>query len=269
LLPKSVCLDVNRLTCKLIILATKWQKLQHSISDDIKGHGLLVYTMGIETVLLIVNEKSLRQILDIDWNELYQLMDKGNMRYVRPEKLPRLERQFDIDCEAEILDWMESIGSRDGTVEEVLRELEDGEEGLLQLMHYASPGNWECWEARSYLYLDVALGREIADRNDLYSVATWKGVIEKLSNLPEDEFAEKVCMDWMDRRKQLGETLDEKEDPKIIPTYEAHTRKSKLLVHAISEWQNNPDNIGIIGREHLEASQWGHDEHNLSNYLNK
>ena len=46
----------------------------------------------------------------------------------------------------------------------------------------------------------------------------------KLANLPEDEFADRVCIDWMERRKQLGETIDEKEDPKIIPTFEAHTR---------------------------------------------
>ena len=58
-------------------------------------------------------------------------------------------------------------------------------------MQYASPGSWECWEARTYLYLDVALGREITDRNDLYSSQTWEEVVEKLTNLPEEEFAER------------------------------------------------------------------------------
>ena len=225
--------------------------------------------MGIETVLIIVNEKSLKEILETEWNELYQLMDKGKMRHIRPGKLPRLNRSFDIDCEADILDWMESIGKQEGTVKQVLQEIDDGEEGLLQFMQFASPGSWECWEARTYLYLDVALGREITDRNDLYSSQTWEEVVEKLTNLPEEEFAEEVCIDWMDRRKQLGETLDEKEDPKIIPTYEAHSRNSKLLVHAITEWKNNADCIGIIGREHLEASQWGHGDYNLANYLRR
>ena len=225
--------------------------------------------MGIETVLLIVNEKSLEQILDTQWNEVYKLMDKGNMRHIRPDKFPRLNRTFDIDCEAEILDWMESIGQQAGTVKQVLLNIDEGEEGLLQFMQFASPGNWECWEARTYLYLDVALDREILDRQDLYSNQTWQVVVERLTNLPEEEFAEKVCIDWMDRRKQLGETLDEKEDPKIIPTYEAHSRNSKLLVHAITEWNKNPDCIGIIGREHLEASLWGHGENNLANYLRK
>ena len=66
----------------------------------------------------------------------------------------------------------------------------------------------------------------------------------------------------------LGETLDEKEDPKIIPTYEAHTRNSTLLVHAITEWKKNEQNIGIVGREHLDAIL-GHSDVNLSNYLQK
>ncbi len=223
--------------------------------------------MGIETVLLIVNEKSLQQILDTQWNEVYRLMDKGNMRHIRPDKFPRLNRTFDIDCEAEILDWMESIGEQAGTVKQVLLNIDEGEEGLLQFMQFASPGNWECWEARTYLYLDVALDREILDRQDLYSNQTWQIVVERLTNLPEEEFAEKVCIDWMDRRKQLGETLDEKEDPKIIPTYEAHARNSRLLVHVITEWQNSSENIGIVGREHLDAALWGHGEFNLTNYL--
>ena len=243
--------------------------MQLLYSDDIKADGLLVYLMGIETVVLLVNQKSLDQILISKWNQVYQMMENAELRHLRPEKLPRLNRTFDIDCEAEILDWMETIGAKEGSVKEVLLEIDDGEEGLLHFMQFASPGNWECWEARSYLYLDVALDREIKDRNDLYSMTTWEEVIEKLSNLPEEEFAEKVCINWMDRRKLLGETLDEKEDPKIIPTYEAHTRNSKLLVHAITQWQNEDENIGIVGREHLEAAQWGHGDYNLSNYLHR
>ncbi len=240
-----------------------------SLSDDIKTYGGLVIFMGIETVLLIVNKKSLDELLNTSWNKVYDLMEQAKLRHLRPTKLARLERTFDIDCEAEILDWMETIGSMTGSVKDVLLAIENGEEGLLQFMQFSSPGAWQCWEARSYLYLDVGLQRKIADRNDLYSMTTWNELITNLANLPEDEFADKVCMDWMARRKELGETLDEKEDPKIIPTYEAHARNSKLLVHAISEWQNNEDNIGIVGREHLEAAQWGHGDMNLSYYLRR
>ena len=117
-------------------------------------------------MLLIVNEKSLDEILDTAWNEVYQLMSKAKLRHLRPPKLPRLNRTFDIDCEAEILDWMETVGAMDGSVREVLMEIENGEEGLLQFMQFASPGNWECWEARSYLYLDCLLYTSPSPRDD-------------------------------------------------------------------------------------------------------
>ena len=43
----------------------------------------------------------------------------------------------------------------------------------------------------------------------------------------------------------------------------------KLLVHAITTWENTEGVIGIVGREHLEAINWGHGVHNLSNYLHQ
>lgn len=237
--------------------------------DDIKADEHLGLNMGIETVLLLVEQRSLDSILKMPWNDVYQGMESGSFRNLRPTKSDRLSRLFDIDCEAEILDWMEIIGAKEGSMREVLQNLSNGEEGLLLLMNYMSLGHWECWEARTYLYLDVALDRVIESRKDLYSSGTWKDLKHKLANLPEDEFADKVCIDWMERRKQLGETIDEKEDPKIIPTFEAHTRNSKLLVHAITTWENTEGVIGIVGREHLEAVNWGHEAYNLSNYLHQ
>jgi hypothetical protein len=91
----------------------------------------------------------------------------------------------------------------------------------------------------------------------------------RLAGLPEDEFSESVCLDWMERRKELGETLDEKEDPKIVPTYEAHDRASRLLVHAVSRWRGEGDLVGVLGREHLPAGEWGHGRWNLASFLNE
>jgi hypothetical protein len=73
----------------------------------------------------------------------------------------------------------------------------------------------------------------------------------------------------MQRRKALGETLDEKEDPKIVPTYEAHDRASRTLIHAINTWLGDDNLVGIIGREHLRAAEWGHGAWNLSAFLNR
>ncbi len=225
--------------------------------------------MGIETVVLLLEQSCLDDLLALTWDELYNGMEKGKFRQSRPEGDERLNRLFDIDCEAEILDWMDSVESEPGVnVKLSLQNLNNGSEGLLKLMEWASPGQWTSWEARTYLYLDVALSREIANRDDLYSHSTWNQMIESLAGIPEEEFSQKVCLDWMDRRKELGETLDEAKDPKIIPTYEAHDRTSRLLVHTISRWNKEDGLTGIVGREHLEANKWGHGEFNIRNILN-
>lgn len=225
--------------------------------------------MGIETVVLLVDQLCLNSLLKMSWKELYTGMEKGSFRQSRPAGDDKLNRLFDIDCEAEMLDWMDNVEvSPDSNVKTALQEISGGDEGVLKLMQWASPGEWSSWEARTYLYLDVALDREIVNQQDLYSHSTWEDVIEKLSGIPEDEFAQKVCLDWMDRRKELGETLDEKQDPKIIPTYEAHDRTSRLLVHTITKWEQEDSIIGIVGREHMDAEKWGHGENNVLKILN-
>ena len=225
--------------------------------------------MGIESVVLLVDYSSLDSLLKMTWNELYSSMEKGSLRESRPSADSKLSRLFDIDCEAEILDWMDGFEvSPDTNVKVALQEMSEGDEGILKLMLWASPGEWSSWEARTYLYLDVALDREIANQQDLYSHSTWDDLMEKLSGIPEDEFAQKVCLDWMERRKELGETLDEKKDPKIIPTYEAHDKTSRLLVHTLTKWGQDESLIGIVGREHMEAEKWGHGENNIAEILN-
>ena len=225
--------------------------------------------MGIESVVLLLDQSCLNSLLEITWSQLYTGMEKGHFRDSRPDADNRLNRLFDIDCEAELLDWMDSVECEyDMSVKLTLNKITNGSEGLLKLMQWASPGQWESWEARTYLYLDVALNREIANRDDLYSHSTWNDIFESLAGIPEEEFAQKVCLDWMDRRKELGETLDETKDPKIIPTYEAHDRTSRLLVHTITRWKNEDGVVGIVGREHMDAKKWGHGEFNIHNILN-
>ena len=226
--------------------------------------------MGIELVLLLVAVPSIEKMLQIPWNELYAGMEKGQFRSLRPEPDQRLNRDFSIDGEAELLDWMDSIGSVEhSSTLDVLSSIDQGPTGLLHLMNWSSPGSWEVWEGRAFLYLDVALQRSIDGSEDLYSEQTWTQMYTRLNGIPEDEFAELVCLDWMDRRKELGETLDESKDPKIVPTYEAHSRSCKSLVHTITQSVVQSNLVAIVGREHLDAEHWGHGEWNLLEYLAK
>ena len=226
--------------------------------------------MGLEMVLLLVDTPVLNHLLATPWSALQSGMEKGAFREHRPAQDTRLKRVFAIDAEAELLDWMETCSVEgDPSVLEAFRQLRDGEEGLLHLMHYASPGAWEVWEGRAFLYLDVALGKAVPHVDALYSEDTWNETCSRLTGIAEEEFASSVCIDWMQRRKALGETLDEKEDPKIVPTYEAHDRASRTLVHAINTWSADDNLVGIIGREHLRAAEWGHGAWNLSAFLNR
>ena len=63
----------------------------------------------------------------------------------------------------------------------------------------------------------------------------------------------------MKRREALGETLDEREDPHIMPTFEAHDKAARKLHHAV----NRQNCVQILGREHLDAKDWGHGNWNL------
>ena len=101
------------------------------VCDDIKADEHLEVIMGIETVLLLVEQQSLESILKMSWNDVYQGMESGSLREKRPKKSDRLSRLFDIDCEAEILDWMEITGAKDGSVREVLQNLSNGEEIII------------------------------------------------------------------------------------------------------------------------------------------
>ena len=225
--------------------------------------------MGIETILLLVDSSSLEKLLDKSWSEVYSGMEATSFREFRPQQDSRLKTVFAIDCEAELLDWMDANSPQDcdSSIVDALKAVKDGEEGLLHLMRYCSVGAWEVWEARALLYLDNATGKPVEHIDDLYAGWTWQEVTDRLNGTPEEEFSEKVTLDWMSRREALGETLDENLDAKIIPTFEAHSRAAKDLVYAITRICEEENLVAIIGREHLPAAKWGHDEWNLATYL--
>ena len=237
-------------------------------ADALKRDLCFHIIMGLDMIGLLVHGPTLETLMNLTWSELMKGMNSGSFRDVRPEQDSQLVNSFAIDAEAELLDWMdeqkvdETLSTR-----EALASCQDGEEGLLLLMKWASPGQWEVWEGRAFLYLEVALKREVDDIHELYTESVWNDVHANLTGMASEEYSERVVLNWMERRKALGESLDEKDDPKIVPTFEAHTRASTSLVYAINLAAEDHELQWIVGREHLEAIKWGHGAWNLKAFL--
>ena len=231
------------------------------VPNELMYGAFLGQDMGIDMKLHLVDGNSLLSLLDMNWDDLVDKMNSSSLRNIRPQLDSKLERDFDIDCEADFLDLAEQI-SGSGTTREVLAHAH-GHEVLLKLVEWASVGYWEAWEGRCYIYIENAIGREISNVEEMYSFDVWCEVNESLSKKTETEFAEQVCQDWMRRREELGETLDEKKDPRIIPTFESHDKNSRTLHYVV----NQKGFIQILGRDHLDAQLWGHGEWNLTNLL--
>ena len=66
----------------------------------------------------------------------------------------------------------------------------------------------------------------------------------------------------MKRREKLGETMEPSEDPRILPTMEAHKSSCESL-HVFFENFQSKDISLLIGREYLESTLWSIDEISL------
>ncbi len=233
--------------------------------------------MGIEMELLLVPKSACAEILSMKWKDVVAGMEKSSLRSMRPDADKLLHRSFDVDGEAEILDWEDShhldgekgaLLSIQDAFENNRISMEDASEGVLLLLRWVSLGYWEAWEGRTFLYFEVLLDQPADSIQQLYEEETWDQIRTKLGQLTATEYTEEVILDWMKRRKDLGESLDEKTDPRILSTMQAHTRLTQILHHLVQRWNNEDDLVGILGREHLSADKWGHGEWRISNIVN-
>lgn len=223
--------------------------------------------MGIDLVAMLVDEASLDSVLEHPWVDVFKAFEKSAFRQQRIPGIPLLQRKFDIDVEAEILDWMETKSVLSSmSVRDALKSFDDGCDGLLLFMKWASPGSWEVWEGRCFIYLGVAVQRELEHVDEFYEESTWLDALERMSGISTNEFSEQVVLDWMGRREQLGETIDESKDPKILPTFEAHMRAAESFVTLFDALNSNRFGL-VVGRDHLESSKWGFGKWNLHSYL--
>jgi len=70
----------------------------------------------------------------------------------------------------------------------------------------------------------------------------------------------------MAQREDLGETLDPKQDARILPTMEAHQTTADIL-HRTLQSAQLPELFLMVGRDWTEATDWGQGEWNLGRLL--
>ena len=83
----------------------------------------------------------------------------------------------------------------------------------------------------------------------------WSELSAALSASDRVSYSESVVMDWMNRRQELGETMEPSEDPRILPTMEAHSNASDSLFSFLERHREEGLSL-LIGREYLEPSSW-------------
>ncbi|HJM40920.1 MAG TPA: hypothetical protein QF514_01690 [Candidatus Thalassarchaeaceae archaeon] len=225
---------------------------------------------SVDLVARLVDSAVFRGLCGMPGDQLSTAISKGEFRDRRPDEIPLLERAFDIDAEADFLDWYDaqSVDWTEGSFLTNLSQLnkEDASEGLRHLSELASPGSFRCWEGRAMLYLDVLLNRTITDIEDLYDDSTWLDASISISSSEPSEYAESVVISWMAQREDMGETLDPKQDARLLPTMEAHQTTADIL-HRTLQTAQLPELFLMVGRDWTDATRWGQGEWNLGHLL--
>ena len=233
--------------------------------------------MAVEMIARLVHRPSWRHLLESEWSELEQGLERRELRDLRPEADKVLNRSFDIDLEADILDWMEPLPFPEhdcNCISHLRRLRNDGEvdsdhlaAGMLQLADWASAGEWRCIEGRGYLYIEPYCGEECQGERGLYRRSVWEQALERIRQMPVGEFGEAVVLDWMQRREQFGETLEADADAHILPTMQSHLRHTEALHHLAIRLQKDDDLLLLVGRDWSSATDWGFGDFNLKRLL--
>ena len=194
-------------------------------------------------------------------------METRALRALRPEPDARFHRSFDVDIEGDVMEWSDAKGNLDPSkplAEQGLNP-ESSCELALALARWCSFGEWSCWDARLFLYLEPLLGRNLSGEEFLQQ-QVWSEFSDSLSRTDRVSYSESVVLDWMSRRQNLGETLEPSEDPRILPTMESHRSASESLFDFLSRVHSEGLSM-LIGKELLEPWLWSLDSQSLDKAL--
>ena len=228
------------------------------------------------------------RLVDVEkWHTLLKMplpkiingMENKTMRETRPDENPHLSRSFTADLEGDLLQWTDQWSKELGNegflqeletaVDRKMLGLEDACKPISILSQWCSVGEWAAWEARVLLYVEPHLDESLSNAEELYRDHIWETAFDRIGRMDKSSYVESVILDWMKRREELGETMDETKDPFILSTMQAHERATNSLHTIAHNLRMNKGLIALVGREWLEPHRWGQGNWNLSKLLNE
>ena len=217
-----------------------------------------------DVILNLVNHSNFKKLVSMPLQDFFEKVEDGSLRDYRPELDNRFHREFDVDLEGDIMEWSDKNSDIILSKTILSQSIKDSNIAELTILmaKWCSFSEWRCWDARLFLYIEPLLEYNISNTNDFLKFSLWKDFISSLSKTDKKSYSESVVLDWMNRREQLGETMEPSEDPRILPTMGSHSSASELLYIFL----NNLDSKNIsllIGREYLEYELWSLNDYSL------
>ena len=217
-----------------------------------------------DVILNLVNHSNFKKLVSMPLQDFFEKVEDGSLRDYRPELDNRFHREFDVDLEGDIMEWSDKNSDIILSKTILSQSIKDSNIAELTILmaKWCSFSEWRCWNARLFLYIEPLLEYNISNTNDFLKFSLWKDFISSLSKTDKKSYSESVVLDWMNRREQLGETMEPSEDPRILPTMGSHSSASELLYIFL----NNLDSKNIsllIGREYLEYELWSLNDYSL------
>jgi len=220
-----------------------------------------------DIILLLVDREGFDILCSKPLGELLHGMKGRALRALRPELDARFHRSFDVDIEGDVMEWSDTKDNLDPSkpLSEQGLDSKSSCELVLALARWCSFGEWSCWDARLFLYIEPLLGRNLSGEEFLQQ-QVWSEFSDSLSRIDRVSYSESVVLDWMSRRQGFGETMEPSEDPRILPTMESHRSASESLFDFLYRVRSEGLSI-LIGREFLEPELWNLDSQSLGEVM--
>ena len=197
----------------------------------------------VDVILRLIDSNALNRLRSMSIEQLVLAFESGRLGDERPAGDPRFHRSFSVDIEGDFLEWADKSNDQiDATAS-------------LLLCAWSSVAEWRCWDGRLFLYVEPILEDSFEDSDAFLNSDIWTRLTAELSSKDRQSYSESVILDWMQRREQLGDTLNPDEDPRILPTMESHKSLTESLFDFIELSQEGGLNL-LIGREYLEPEEW-------------